>query len=225
MTFEEAGSPGTGLVGHFSPDTVRRLRATLANALQGDRRRPRCLVARAGGRATRGRGRTTRPAASAASASAGTGTSACTISVSAPTPARRAASYAAAQSSASSCGSTLAARARSQVCTSTSVVSAPSIVAGELVPPPGSSVSRSTAPGASSAVNSAVDGRLPPRGRARLRAVARARRAGAGAGSRGSRSRARRVPARPTPSHGVGSSHCASSSWPATREKPAHARR
>jgi len=34
MTFEEAGSPGSGLVGHFSPDTVRRLRATLANALR-----------------------------------------------------------------------------------------------------------------------------------------------------------------------------------------------
>jgi hypothetical protein len=34
MTFEEAGAPGTGLVGHFSPDTVRRLRATLANALR-----------------------------------------------------------------------------------------------------------------------------------------------------------------------------------------------
>ena len=34
VTFEEAGSPGTGLVGHFSPDGARRLRATLATTLK-----------------------------------------------------------------------------------------------------------------------------------------------------------------------------------------------
>jgi hypothetical protein len=34
MTFEENGHPGTGLVGHLSPDSARRLRAVLANALR-----------------------------------------------------------------------------------------------------------------------------------------------------------------------------------------------
>lgn len=34
LTVEEEGRPGTGLVGHLSPDTARRLRATLALALR-----------------------------------------------------------------------------------------------------------------------------------------------------------------------------------------------
>jgi hypothetical protein len=34
LTVEEAGQNGAGLVGHLSPDTTRRLRATLANALR-----------------------------------------------------------------------------------------------------------------------------------------------------------------------------------------------
>jgi hypothetical protein len=34
ITFEEAGRPGTGLVGHFSPDGARKLRATIANGLR-----------------------------------------------------------------------------------------------------------------------------------------------------------------------------------------------
>ena len=34
VTLEEAGRPGSGLVGHFAPDTVRRLRAALALALR-----------------------------------------------------------------------------------------------------------------------------------------------------------------------------------------------
>lgn len=34
LTVEEAGQPGTGLVGHLSPATARRLRAALATALR-----------------------------------------------------------------------------------------------------------------------------------------------------------------------------------------------
>jgi hypothetical protein len=34
LTVEEVGRNGAGLVGHLSPETVRRLRATLANALR-----------------------------------------------------------------------------------------------------------------------------------------------------------------------------------------------
>jgi hypothetical protein len=34
LTVEEVGSPGSGLVGHLSPDTARRLRALLAIALR-----------------------------------------------------------------------------------------------------------------------------------------------------------------------------------------------
>ena len=34
LTVEEAGRPGTGLVGHLSPATARRLRAALALALR-----------------------------------------------------------------------------------------------------------------------------------------------------------------------------------------------
>jgi len=34
LTVEEAGRPGTGLVGHLSPSTARRLRAALATALR-----------------------------------------------------------------------------------------------------------------------------------------------------------------------------------------------
>ena len=34
LTVEEAGKNGAGLVGHFSPDSARRLRATLATALR-----------------------------------------------------------------------------------------------------------------------------------------------------------------------------------------------
>jgi hypothetical protein len=34
VTVEEAGRPGTGLVGHLTPDTARRLRAALAGALR-----------------------------------------------------------------------------------------------------------------------------------------------------------------------------------------------
>ena len=34
LTVEEAGRPGAGLVGHFSPATARRLRAALATALR-----------------------------------------------------------------------------------------------------------------------------------------------------------------------------------------------
>jgi hypothetical protein len=34
LTLEEAGSPGTGLVGHLSPATARQLRAALASALR-----------------------------------------------------------------------------------------------------------------------------------------------------------------------------------------------
>jgi hypothetical protein len=34
LTVEEAGAPGTGLVGHLSPASARRLRAALANALR-----------------------------------------------------------------------------------------------------------------------------------------------------------------------------------------------
>jgi hypothetical protein len=34
LTLEEAGRPGTGLVGHLSPDTARKLRAALATALR-----------------------------------------------------------------------------------------------------------------------------------------------------------------------------------------------
>jgi hypothetical protein len=33
LTVEEAGRPGAGLVGHFSPASARRLRAALATAL------------------------------------------------------------------------------------------------------------------------------------------------------------------------------------------------
>jgi hypothetical protein len=34
ITFEEAGRPGTGLVGHLSPDSARRLRAAIATGLR-----------------------------------------------------------------------------------------------------------------------------------------------------------------------------------------------
>jgi hypothetical protein len=34
LTVEEAGKPGTGLVGHLSPASTRRLRAALATALR-----------------------------------------------------------------------------------------------------------------------------------------------------------------------------------------------
>ena len=34
LTVEEAGEPGTGLVGHLAPATTRRLRAALATALR-----------------------------------------------------------------------------------------------------------------------------------------------------------------------------------------------
>jgi len=34
LTVEEAGRPGTGLVGHLAPDGARRLRAALATALR-----------------------------------------------------------------------------------------------------------------------------------------------------------------------------------------------
>lgn len=34
LTVEEAGRPGTGLVGHLSPDSARKLRAALALALK-----------------------------------------------------------------------------------------------------------------------------------------------------------------------------------------------
>jgi hypothetical protein len=34
LTVEEAGRPGTGLVGHLSPATARRLRVALATALR-----------------------------------------------------------------------------------------------------------------------------------------------------------------------------------------------
>jgi hypothetical protein len=34
LTVEEVGRPGTGLVGHLSPDTARRLRAAIATALR-----------------------------------------------------------------------------------------------------------------------------------------------------------------------------------------------
>lgn len=34
LTLEEAGRPGTGVVGHLSPSTARRLRAALATALR-----------------------------------------------------------------------------------------------------------------------------------------------------------------------------------------------
>jgi hypothetical protein len=34
LTVEEEGKPGTGLVGHFAPDTARRIRAALATALR-----------------------------------------------------------------------------------------------------------------------------------------------------------------------------------------------
>jgi hypothetical protein len=34
LTVEEAGAPGTGLVGHLSPASARRLRAALATALR-----------------------------------------------------------------------------------------------------------------------------------------------------------------------------------------------
>ena len=34
LTVEEAGSPGSGLVGHLSPSTARRLRAALSIALR-----------------------------------------------------------------------------------------------------------------------------------------------------------------------------------------------
>ena len=34
LTLEEAGRPGTGLVGHLAPPTARRLRAALARALR-----------------------------------------------------------------------------------------------------------------------------------------------------------------------------------------------
>jgi hypothetical protein len=34
LTVEEAGRPGTGVVGHFSPASARRLRAALATALK-----------------------------------------------------------------------------------------------------------------------------------------------------------------------------------------------
>ncbi|HEX9530929.1 MAG TPA: hypothetical protein VF954_07315 [Acidimicrobiales bacterium] len=34
LTVEEAGRPGTGLVGHLSPASARRLRAALATALR-----------------------------------------------------------------------------------------------------------------------------------------------------------------------------------------------
>lgn len=34
LTVEEQGRPGTGLVGHLTPDSARRLRAALATALR-----------------------------------------------------------------------------------------------------------------------------------------------------------------------------------------------
>lgn len=34
LTIEEAGRPGSGLVGHLAPSTARRLRAALATALR-----------------------------------------------------------------------------------------------------------------------------------------------------------------------------------------------
>jgi hypothetical protein len=34
ITFEEAGRPGTGLVGHLSPDSARKLRAAIATGLR-----------------------------------------------------------------------------------------------------------------------------------------------------------------------------------------------
>ncbi len=37
LTLEEAGSPGTGLVGHLSPATARQLRAALGVSVTRDR--------------------------------------------------------------------------------------------------------------------------------------------------------------------------------------------
>ncbi len=34
LTVEEVGQPGTGLVGHLTPETTRKLRAALATALR-----------------------------------------------------------------------------------------------------------------------------------------------------------------------------------------------
>lgn len=34
LTVEEVGSPGAGLVGHFTPDMARRLRGALADGLR-----------------------------------------------------------------------------------------------------------------------------------------------------------------------------------------------
>ena len=34
ITFEEAGRPGTGLIGHFSPDSARKLRAAISTGLR-----------------------------------------------------------------------------------------------------------------------------------------------------------------------------------------------
>ncbi len=100
-----------------------------------------------------GRGRRTRRVRVTTSASAATATSGPTMPSPRPKPDRRAASYARAHSSSSRLASTPVATARSHVCTSTSVVSAPSIVRGVLWPPPGRSVARSSTPSPASVAN------------------------------------------------------------------------
>ena len=213
----ETGEPGTGLVGHLSPDTARKLRAALATGVARDRRGPR---APRSARSRQGRGRRTRSAASPRRRRRRPRTAAREHAA----VARQVVTRAPRRRDRAQLGVEIGVeigRPREVPRVHQHVGRERASICRELCPPPGAR-SRSSTPSASAA-NSASRS-LPTARPDRCGAGWRGRRAGAAAGTRGSRSRARPARRRPT--------RCTASADPtlgrhrgATREKPAHARR